>query len=118
MSCFPLILFAGTMAFSIPAAGALATTRRSALLRRRIQRKLASFELHGLLQPSIVELDPQDRHHLHRRIGHLGTTTSGEHLGTKVAGPAIQLHLEKVISGRWYQLLEYLLQARARRGAG
>jgi len=59
-------------------------------------------------------------HHLHRRVSHLGTTASGEHLGTKGsnAGAAIQLHLESVISGRWYQLLEHLLQAGARRGAG
>src|SRR5690242_5471104 len=59
-------------------------------------------------------------HHLHRRIWHLGTTASGEHMGTKGsnAGAAIKLHLETVISGRWYQLLEHLLQAGARRGAG
>jgi hypothetical protein len=58
-------------------------------------------------------------HHLHRRVRHLGTTASGEHLGTKGsnAGAAIQLHLETVISGRWDQLLEHLLQAGAGRGA-
>src|SRR3954454_21865176 len=40
-------------------------------------------------------------HHLHRRVRHLGTTASGEHLGTKGtnASAAIQLHLETVISG-------------------
>ena len=59
-------------------------------------------------------------HHLHRRVRHLGTTASGEHLGTKGtnASAAIQLHLETVISGCRRQLLEHLLQTGARRGAG
>ena len=51
---------------------------------------------------------------------HLGTTALGEHLGAEGsnASAAIQLHLETVISGRWYQLLEHLLQSGERKVAG